>query len=803
MQHLASIKPTIAVQIPVRYSFIEDKISKNFARKQSRERLARSNQKILASLEAIHSRLPVTSKPAKTSDSARLNLLRTRKRRAKHEAKIAAENAVMARRLVSLKSTYPVQELRKERKKQERVLQLRHTDHAAGYLCDGSVCSSSQQSDRRRWFPRNPLDDAFTYSVASKETLDPELQISLSLRAGGLYLSEHHAFASASPSPLQRNCTRNGKKSHASRKKRAEVLRAPAVVILEDSKGGNDIAPLLPVGLRCNSSPNVLLLPEDSMQKHNANGNGDSCVNLPLHIQRVDFSEDGCYSAELEFPHAASKDDAVSLGEGGYEKLLIQATKPLQISERNAIRTAICFIRITEVNGRFRPKSLLRIEVIHNRVTAASDIVAVGQAWALVGCPSPMTAAGRETHLEECFREMDAQAKRPWWENVRQSLDALPLGILTTRMGDEAQSELPSIHLDPAICATLSALEAYLMQLFLQEESGSGQLTFRVRRDRALNLLLESKILDLKRSHAIKLLTSPDIHGSYANYRRLIDRFLRVVESLLAMYSLPDEQAKVSRNQLDVTALQLSPIKKDMQKAFGGKLGFPPTASRFAAYIKTLPTAGVSSAVATALWESAHQKKSWLTSDEMAEYCSSTLVHLLDDNTQKAIVTTALNTSDNERAEGDSAVKDMGPVIAQKLVRQARISQGVHGFELSFVAEFINPTRQQEMDSSSQKLQFSEVLELPAFADREEGGGNQTHTCRVEIVYEKTKGKAIITLDGHSGVPALTIAAPRLVWVDRAACRTFEQALVRNLVVETDVAANITALRLAQDALNS
>ncbi|CAM9814777.1 unnamed protein product, partial [Choristocarpus tenellus] len=156
---LSSIKGYLRLSSPVRLSFIDKRISKNFHHRRQQEQVAHENLKILRALEEIHFRsesqiggglgLPGRLSKTRSSSSgsgvdgnkmvlAKLNGLMARKRDLE-AIRIARENHKMAERMTQSRSVYSAAGMRKHRLKQRKLIRLRKTDYTAGHL----LCSSS------------------------------------------------------------------------------------------------------------------------------------------------------------------------------------------------------------------------------------------------------------------------------------------------------------------------------------------------------------------------------------------------------------------------------------------------------------------------------------------------------------------------------------------------------------------------------------------------------------------------------------------------------------------------------------
>ncbi|CAM9512041.1 unnamed protein product, partial [Chrysoparadoxa australica] len=168
---LISAKPCLDnLNVPPKtYPFMEKRISKNFHLMEGAKRVQNENLKILRSLEAIHSkpsRLDTgqkgEQKKSSTQEKGRLTKIMDYRRKKAH-IKLAAQNAILAKRLLTLKSSYPAEKFRKDRAKQKLILKRLRRDYTRGHLM------SSTPS--RKWEGGQHGEDAFSYSYASLSSL--------------------------------------------------------------------------------------------------------------------------------------------------------------------------------------------------------------------------------------------------------------------------------------------------------------------------------------------------------------------------------------------------------------------------------------------------------------------------------------------------------------------------------------------------------------------------------------------------------------------------------------------------------
>ena len=121
---------------PRQYEFLDSKISKNYKAQFEGRRTMKENQQLLAKLNTIHDE--AVRRRLERQERARpsgppLNRLK-RAHRARAADQISRENVQILKRLQMLKPNYSAKSFARSRRREEKVIWLRHTDHTAGHL---------------------------------------------------------------------------------------------------------------------------------------------------------------------------------------------------------------------------------------------------------------------------------------------------------------------------------------------------------------------------------------------------------------------------------------------------------------------------------------------------------------------------------------------------------------------------------------------------------------------------------------------------------------------------------------------
>ena len=121
---------------PRSFEFLDAKISKNFKAQFESQKVAKANQQLLAKLSAIQDE-PVSRRLAKDAETRPKGPQVTHFKemvRQRAAQKITRENEKILKRLKMLKPNYSAKKLAAARRREEKVLWLRQTDHTAGHL---------------------------------------------------------------------------------------------------------------------------------------------------------------------------------------------------------------------------------------------------------------------------------------------------------------------------------------------------------------------------------------------------------------------------------------------------------------------------------------------------------------------------------------------------------------------------------------------------------------------------------------------------------------------------------------------
>lgn len=132
VSHCRSDMKLLTEQPDRRFAFLEKRISKTFQLAARSRQIVKENAQLLAKLRSIQDNNANKTKPYRRTEHWQNALKAQARRRAKH--RIESENASMERRLKSLKSHYSVLDMAKARRKERKIMRLRHTDYTAGHL---------------------------------------------------------------------------------------------------------------------------------------------------------------------------------------------------------------------------------------------------------------------------------------------------------------------------------------------------------------------------------------------------------------------------------------------------------------------------------------------------------------------------------------------------------------------------------------------------------------------------------------------------------------------------------------------